>query len=104
MATAHNNTIGAALERAKHEEWVDTARTGYTYYFNIRWIIQPVSARKVSARVGTPVAAERDDLRRELFCFGYWHIASTSAMICLVVNPFRSMAPDGQVTVQAPHP
>ena len=39
-----------------------------------------------------------------LFGFFYRHIASTSAMICLVENPFRSIAPDGQVTVQAPQP
>ena len=31
-------------------------------------------------------------------CFVYRHIASTSAMICLLVNPERSIAPEGQVS------
>ena len=36
--------------------------------------------------------------------FFYRHIASTSARICLFENPCRSIAPDGHVPVQAPHP
>ena len=31
-------------------------------------------------------------------------MVSTSDMICLELNPLRSIAPEGQVTVQAPQP
>ena len=50
------------------------------------------------------VTAECHDLGSEFFFCFYRHIASTSAKICLLENPCRSIAPDGQVTVHAPQP
>ena len=60
-----------------------------------------VVAGQVSAGIGAPVTAERHNKRLVSI---YLHIASTSAIICLVVKPRRSIAPDMQATVQAPQP
>ncbi len=79
MTTAENHAVSASLKRAQNKNRIDSAGTRHTNNFYIGRIIQPIRARKVGARIGTPVAAERDDFRFEL---AYRHIASTSAIIC----------------------
>ena len=53
--------------------------------------------------LGAPVAAKCNNFGFELI-YSILHIASTSAIICLLENPFKSIAPDGQATVHAPQP
>ena len=95
--------VGAALEGAEYKHGVDAAGAGNTDYLDVGRIIQSVGACEVCAGVGTPVAAESHDFRCEFFIL-YLHIASTSAIICLLAKPLRSIAPDIQATVQAPQP
>ena len=94
-------TVGTALKCLENKHGVHAAGAGNADDLDLRRIGEAVASRKVSARIGAPVAAKRHDQR---LIFFYLHIASTSAIICLVENPFKSIAPDGQVTVQAPQP
>ena len=102
MASAEDNTVSASLEGTEDEHRIYTAGAGYADDLYVSGIGCTVGTCKVSARIGTPVAAERNDGGSKFVI--YLHIASTSAMICLLVKPFRSIAPEGQVTVQAPQP
>ena len=106
MAAAEDDAVGPALERAQDEQRIDTARARHADDLHFGGIGKPVRPRQVGARVRAPVAAEGDDLRLPaLFVFlSYRHSASTSAMISLLEKPFRSIAPDGHVTVHAPQP
>ena len=102
VASAYYNTVSASLEGTEDEYGIYTARTGYSddiYTFGVR---KSVVSSQVSTRIGAPITAESHDLRFEFVV--YLHIASTSAMICEVAKPLRSIAPDGHATVQAPHP
>ena len=101
MTAAENYAVGTPLKRFQDKHGIDAAGARHADDFHIGGIVQSVRSRKVGTRIGAPVAAERDDFRFE---FTYRHIASTSAMICLLENPERSIAPDGQATVQAPQP
>ena len=102
MTSADDHAVGAPLERAKHEQRIHAAGAGNADDLDIRRIGQTVGAGQIGARIGAPVAAEGNDLRLKFVV--YLHIASTSAMIWLLEKPFRSIAPEGQATVQAPHP
>ena len=101
MTAADDDAVRAALERAQDEHRIDAAGTGHADDLDLGGIGQAVVARKIGARIGAPVAAKRHDFR---FIFAYRHNASTSAMIWALEKPFRSIAPDGQATVQAPQP
>ena len=101
MASADDNAVRASLESAKHEDGVNSAGAGYADDLYVRRIVKSVVTCKVCARIGAPVTAESNYKR--LF-FVYLHIASTSAIICCVEKPLRFIAPEGQATVQAPHP
>ena len=94
--------VRAALERAQDEHGVHAAGAGNADDLDVGGVIQAVGTRKVRAGVGAPVAAKGNDLGFERLYI--LHIASTSAMICRFEKPFRSIAPDGQATVQAPQP
>ena len=96
----------ALLERLQYEHRVHTAGTRHTDNFYVLGIGQTAGTCKVRACVRTPVATERNNVGYEFFLFGayFLHIASTSDIICLELNPFKSIAPEGQVTVQAPQP
>lgn len=101
MAAAYNNTVGSALKRTEDKHRIYSARAGHANYFYICGIIKSIVSRKVRSGVGTPVTAKRHDKR---LMFVYLHIASTSAIICLLVKPRRSIAPDIHATVHAPQP
>ena len=101
VATANYNTVCTALESAEHEHRINAARARHADDLYVRRVCQAVVARKVSARIRAPVAAKCNYQR---FIFFYLHIASTSAIICALAKPLRSIAPDGQATVQAPQP
>ena len=105
MAAGDNDAIRPPLKGAQDEHRIHTAGARYPDDLNVRRIRKPARACQIGARIAAPVAAERNDQRLEFFIiFLYLHIASTSAMICLVVKPFRSIAPEGHVTVHAPQP
>ena len=101
VTTADDNAVSASLESAENEHRVNAARAGYADDLNVRGIVQTVVTSKVSTCIGTPVATECND---QGFIFFHLHIASTSAIICALAKPFRSIAPEGQATVQAPQP
>ena len=101
MAAAKDNAVCAASECAENEHRVYSARAGHADYFNVGRVIKSVVSRKVGAGIRAPVAAKRHYKR---LIFVYLHIASTSAIICLFIKPFRSIAPDIHATVQAPQP
>ena len=103
VAAADYHSVGTALESTKHKERVYAAGAGNADDLDIRGVLKPVRSGEIGTGVGAPVATERDDLRLE-FVFIHRHIASTSARICLLEKPERSIAPDGQATVQAPQP
>ena len=105
MATGDDDAVRSPLERPEDEEGVDPAGAGHPDDLHVGRIGKAAGAGKVSAGIAAPVAAKRHD-QGLIFLFGFFyrHIASTSAMICLVEKPFRSIAPEGQVTVQAPQP
>ena len=98
---AMESAIRTALERAEDEHGIHAAGAGNADDLNLRGVIQSVIACQVCTGVRAPVAAEGNDFR---FIFGHLHIASTSAIICLLAKPLRSIAPDGQATVQQPQP
>lgn len=103
VAAAEDHAVGSALEGTEDEHRVHTAGAGNADDLYIRGVLKPVRSGEIGTGVGAPVATERDDLRLE-FVFIHRHIASTSARICLLEKPERSIAPDGQATVQAPQP
>lgn len=70
--------------------------------FMLAGIGQPVGAAEVRPGIRAPVAAKRYNGGLKILV--HLHMASTSAMICRLEKPRRSMAPDGQATVQAPQP
>ena len=78
-------------------------KIGFADDLYIGRINQTAAAGKVSTCITTPVTAECYNFRSEFSIF-YRHIASTSAKICLLEKPCRSIEPDGQATVQAPQP
>lgn len=97
MTAAHDNSVRTALERAEDEYRIHAAGAGNSDYLDIRRIGCAVRSGKVGSGVGTPVAAERHDLRAKFrVSFIHRHIASSSAIICLFEKPFRSIAPDGR--------
>ena len=104
MAAADNHTVSTFLKSTENEHGIYTAGTRNTDNFYISRIIEPVVACKVSTRIGAPVAAKRHNIGSKFVFFIYLHIASTSAIICLLENPSKSIAPEGHVTVQAPQP
>ena len=101
VATADYNTVSASLEGAETEHRVNSAGAGNSYDLYVSRVVESVVSRKVSACVRTPVTAKSN---YQGLIFFYLHIASTSAMICALAKPLRSIAPDGQATVQAPQP
>ena len=106
VATTNDYAVRTLLERLQDKGGVYTAGTRYANDFYVCGIAQTAGACKVSTRIRTPVAAKRHDVRGKFFLFrGYiLHIASTSDIICFELKPFKSIAPEGQVTVQAPQP
>ena len=97
MASAHDHTIGSFFKGTEDEHGIDTAGTWNTDDLYIRRIAQTAASSKVCSGVTAPVTAECHDLWSEFFLCFYRHIASTSAIICLLEKPCRSIAPDGQV-------
>ena len=104
MAAADNHTVRTFLKSTEYEHRIYTAGTRNADDFNVGRIFKPVAAGKICSRIRAPVAAERHNSRPIFVFFIYLHIASTSAIICLLENPSKSIAPEGHVTVQAPHP
>ena len=102
VAAAQDHAISTSLEGPQNEHGVEAAGTGNADDLDIIGIAEPVGTGKVGTGIRTPVAAEGNDGGLEFTV--YLHIASTSAMICLLLKPFRSIAPEGQATVQAPQP
>src|SRR5699024_3078755 len=102
VAAAEDHAVRAPLEGPENEHRVQAAGAGNADDLHIGRVLEPVGAGEVGARVGAPVAAESHNGRLKLSV--YLHIASTSAMICALEKPLRSMAPEGQATVQAPQP
>ena len=102
MTAAENHTVRASLKGPQNEHRVEAAGAGNPNDFYVRGILQPIGAGQVGTGIAAPVAAERNDGGRPFLI--YLHIASTSAIICLLENPFKSIAPLLQATVQAPHP
>ena len=101
VAAAEDDTVGAPLKGPEDKHRIDPAGAGHPDDLNVRRVVQTVIAREIRTGVGAPVAAKGDNQRLKLF---YLHIASTSAIIWSFLNPRRSIAPDGQVTVQQPQP
>ena len=106
VATTNDYAVSALLECLQDEAGVYTAGARYANDFYVCRVSQTARTCKVSTCIRTPVTAKRYDVRGKFFLFrGYiLHIASTSDIICLELKPFRSIAPEGQVTVQAPQP
>jgi len=104
VTAAKDNAVGASLESTEYKHRIDSARTGYSDYLYVCRIIESVRTGEVCSGIGTPVTAERYYQRLEIFVIIYLHIASTSAIIWLLEKPLRSIAPEGQATVQAPQP
>jgi len=104
MASADDYTVRSFLKGTENEHGIHAAGAGNPDDFNVSRVVLPVIACKVCSRIGAPVAAESYNIRFEFVFFIYLHIASTSAIICLLENPSKSIAPEGHVTVQAPHP
>ena len=104
MTSTHDHTVSTFFKSTEDEHWIDTAGARNTDDLYISRIRKTAASCKVCTCVASPVTAECHDLRSEFFFCFYRHIASTSAKICLLENPWRSIAPDGQVTVHAPQP
>ena len=106
MTAAENYAVGAPLKRFQDKHGIDAAGAGNADNFDVGRIAQTAGTREIRPRVRAPVTAERHDIGGIFFLFRRYilHIASTSDMICLELNPLRSIAPEGQVTVQAPQP
>ena len=102
VASADYNAVSASLECTEDEYGIDSARAGYSYNIYTFGIRKSVVSRKVCTRIRAPVTAECNDLRFKFVI--YLHIASTSAIICELAKPLRSIAPEGQATVHAPQP
>ena len=107
MASVDDHAVRPTLERPQNKHRIYTAGARNPYDFNVCRIGKPARPRKVRPCITAPVTAERYDKRFKfalLFFVQFLHIASTSAIICLLVKPFKSIAPEGQVTVHAPQP
>jgi len=63
MAAAYHDAVTALLEGPQYELGIYAAGTWDPHYFHILRIFHPVQARKVRTCIGTPVAAECQDLR-----------------------------------------
>ena len=87
MASAHDHTIGSFFKGTEDEHGIDTAGTWNTDNLYIRRIAQTAASGKVCSGVAAPVTAECHDLWSEFFLCFYRHIASTSAIICLLEKP-----------------
>ena len=79
MTSAEDDAVSVSLEGTENEHGVHTAGAGYADDLYVSGIGCTVGTCKVCARIGTPVAAERNDGGSEFVI--YLHIASTSAMI-----------------------
>ena len=79
LGNALDNAVRAALEGAKHEHGIQSAGAGNADDLDVGRVVHTTRARKVSARIATPVAAEGNDIRFPFLV--HRHIASTSAMI-----------------------
>ena len=110
MAAADNHPICSLLEGPQDKQRIDTAGAGNPDNLYLRRIRQTAGSSQICTGIAAPVAAESNN-QRSKFCYlpvyrlmFYLHIASTSAINCLLEKPFKSIAPDGQATVHAPHP
>ena len=85
VAAAENHTVRASLKGPQNEHRVKAAGAGNPNDFYVRGILQPIGAGQVGTGIAAPVATERNDGGRPFLI--YLHIASTSAIICLLENP-----------------
>ena len=104
MASTHDHAIRTFFKGTQDEHGVDTAGAWNTDDLHICRISQTAAPCQIGTGVAAPVAAKCHNFRSEFFFCFYRPIASTSAIICLLENPCKSMAPDGQATVHAPQP
>ena len=104
VTAAHDHAVSTFFKGTEDKHWIYTAGAWYADDLYISRIRKTAASCKVCTCVAAPVTAECHDLRSEFFFCFYRYIASTSAKICLLENPWRSIAPDGQVTVHAPQP
>ena len=104
MTATHDHAVRTFFEGTQDEHWIDTAGTWNTDDLYICRVTKTAASSQVGSCITAPVTAERYNFRSEFFFCFYRHIASTSAIICLLENPCRSIAPDGQATVHAPQP
>jgi len=61
MATAYDHPISSPLECLQNEKGVDTARAGEADYAHVRGHGEAARSGKISARIGAPIANERDN-------------------------------------------
>lgn len=104
MTSAEDDSVRPFLKSTENEHGIYPAGTRNPDDLYIRRIPQSAASCQIRSGITAPVAAERDNFWSEFFFLFYRHMASTSAMICRLENPCRSIAPEGQVTVQAPQP
>ena len=106
VATAKDYAVRTLLICFQDERRIYATRTRYADDFYVCGVGKTAGTCKVCAGIRTPVTAKRYDVGYKFFLFRryFLHNASTSDMICLELNPFKSIAPEGQVTVQAPQP
>ena len=105
MTAAQDHSVCSFFESTENKHRIYTAGTGNADDLHICRIGKSAASCQISSCITAPFTSESNDLRSECcFVVFYRHIASTSAIICLLENPWRSIAPDGQVTVHAPQP
>jgi len=66
VATAYKNSVGALFECFQNKCWFYPAGTHDPYDPDVRGIMKPGSACKISAGIGTPVAEKSDDSGTEI--------------------------------------
>jgi len=68
MTAAYDDSVSSSLKRLYNEKSVDTSSAGEADYAHIGGHGKTARSGKIGARVGTPIANERDNVGFEQIC------------------------------------